>query len=118
MLALLPGTHRQWAVIDLRAGWKARPEAGDEGFSAGCKMRAGPPSGNVDEEEALATKQVSPERQLSQMDISYATDVAEQPGSSYQPGQPIPPSVVAPTGLTWTLAVPPTLKLSQRRIFP
>jgi hypothetical protein len=31
------GTHRQWAVIDLRAGWEARPEAGDEGIL--CRMR-------------------------------------------------------------------------------
>jgi 3-oxoacyl-[acyl-carrier protein] reductase len=61
-----------------------------KGFSAGCEMRAGPPSGNLDEEDTLATKRVSPERQLSQLDISYATDVAEQPGSSYQPGQRIP----------------------------
>ncbi len=81
-------------------------------------MRAGPPPGNLDEEEALATKQVSPERQLSQLDIIYATDIAEQPGSSYQPGWRIPPSVVAPTGLTWTLAAPPTVELSQGRIFP
>ena len=89
-----------------------------KGFSAGCEMRAGPPSGNVDEEEALATKQVSPGRQLSQLDISYATDVAEQPGSSYKPGQRISLSLVAPTGLTWTLAVPSSVELSQGRIFP
>lgn len=77
-----------------------------KGFSAGCEMRAGPPSGNVYGEEALATKQVSPEGQLSHLDINYATDVAEQPGSSYQPGQRIPPGLVAPTGLTGMLAVP------------
>jgi hypothetical protein len=88
-----------------------------KGFSAGCEMRTRSLSGNLEEEEALATKQVSPERQLSLLDIIYGTDVAEQPGSCYQPGQRIPPILVASAGLTWTLAVPPTVELSQGRIF-
>lgn len=31
------GTHRRWALIDLRAGWGGRPGAGDEGIL--CWMR-------------------------------------------------------------------------------
>jgi 2-polyprenyl-6-methoxyphenol hydroxylase-like FAD-dependent oxidoreductase len=40
---------------------------------------------------------------LSQLAVSYATEPA---GPSYQAGQRIPPDLVPPAGLTWTLAVP------------
>jgi len=45
-------------------------------------------------------------QRLSQLDVSYATEITEGPGSSYRPGQRIPPSLVASNGLIWTLAVP------------
>ena len=40
---------------------------------------------------------------LSQLAVGYATAPA---GPSYQPGQRIPPDLVPPAGLTWTLALP------------